>query len=148
MPLVLNGVGTITGLQAGGLPDATVLTADIADANVTAAKLSGAQSGSAPIYGCRAWVNFDGTLSGTISPRASGNVTNVTKNGTGDYTINFTTAMPDANYAVSGAGKANPGVNYSYVCTHTRNTTSVRIQTMYGHSSIVDQDDISVAIFR
>jgi len=44
---------------------------------------------SAPAYGCRAWVNFNGTLTGTITPRASGNVTSVTKNGTGDYTINL-----------------------------------------------------------
>ena len=53
---------------------------------------------SAVAYGCRAWVNFDGTNTPAI--RASGNVSSITDNGTGDYTINFTTAMPDANYAV------------------------------------------------
>jgi hypothetical protein len=59
-------------------------------------------NGSAPIYSCRAWVNFNGTTSpGTI--RASGNVSSVTRNGTGDYTVNFTTAMLDANYAPTGA---------------------------------------------
>jgi hypothetical protein len=53
--------------------------------------------GSAAVaYGCRAWVNFNGT--GTVAIRASGNVTSITDNGTGDYTVNFTTAMPDANY--------------------------------------------------
>lgn len=57
-------------------------------------------SGNAPIYACRAWVNFNGT--GTVAIRASGNVSSITDNGTGDYTINFTTAMPDANYAVTG----------------------------------------------
>jgi len=57
-------------------------------------------TGSAPIYACRAWCNFDGTTGpGTI--RGSGNVSSVTRNGTGDYTINFTTAMPDANYGVT-----------------------------------------------
>jgi hypothetical protein len=55
-------------------------------------------SGSAPMYACRAWVNFNGT--GTVAIRASGNVSSITDNGVGDYTINFTTAMPDANYAV------------------------------------------------
>lgn len=55
-------------------------------------------TGSAPSYLCRAWVNFNGT--GTVAIRASGNVTSITDNGTGDYTVNFTTAMPDANYAV------------------------------------------------
>ena len=57
-------------------------------------------NGSAPIYACRAWVNFNGT--GVIAIRASGNVSSITDNGVGDYTINFTTAMPDANYSFSG----------------------------------------------
>ena len=52
----------------------------------------------ATAYGCRAWVNFNGTS--TVAIRASGNVTSITDNGTGDYTVNFTTAMPDANYSV------------------------------------------------
>lgn len=64
---------------------------------VTADSLDGAQSGSAPIYGARAWVNFNGTS--TVAIRASGNVSSITDNGTGDYTVNFTTAMPDANYS-------------------------------------------------
>lgn len=55
-------------------------------------------SGSAPVYACRAWVNFNGT--GTLSIRDSGNVSSVTDNGTGDYTINLATAMPDTNYGV------------------------------------------------
>lgn len=57
-------------------------------------------TGTAPIYACRAWVNFNGT--GTVAIRASGNVSSITDNGTGDYTVNFTTAMPDANYCLSG----------------------------------------------
>ena len=57
----------------------------------------------------KAWVNFNGT--GTVAIRASFNVSSITDNGTGDYTINFTTAMPDANYAFS-AGTNN--FNQSY----------------------------------
>jgi hypothetical protein len=55
-------------------------------------------SGSAPSYAARAWVNFNGT---TTPPtiRASGNVSSVVRNSTGDFTVNFTTAMPDANYS-------------------------------------------------
>jgi hypothetical protein len=98
MPITISGSGTIGGISAGGLPDASIVTADIADANITAAKLNGAQSGSAPIYAARAWVNFNGT--GTVAIRASGNVSSITDNGTGDYTVNFTTAMSDANYTV------------------------------------------------
>jgi hypothetical protein len=48
-------------------------------------------------YKCRAWVNFNGT--GTVAIRASGNVTSITDNGTGNYTVNFTNAMSDANYS-------------------------------------------------
>ena len=53
-------------------------------------------------YKCRAWVNFNGTS--TVAIRASGNVSSITDNGTGDYTVNFTTAMPDANYSVCTSG--------------------------------------------
>lgn len=56
-------------------------------------------SGSAPSYSARAWVNFNG--SGVVSIRASGNVSSITDNGVGTYTINFTTAMQDANYSVT-----------------------------------------------
>ncbi len=55
-------------------------------------------SGTAPIFACRAWVNFKGT--GTVAIRASGNVSSITDNGTGNYTVNFTTAMQDANYSI------------------------------------------------
>ena len=61
-------------------------------------------------YGCRAWVNFNGT--GTVAIRGSGNVTSITDNGTGDYTVNFTSAMPDANYSISGATSRT---NYCFV---------------------------------
>jgi hypothetical protein len=55
-------------------------------------------------YVAKAWVNFDGT--GAVSIRASGNVSSITDNGTGDYTVNFTTAVADSNFAylVSGGG--------------------------------------------
>ena len=62
----------------------------------------------ATAYGCRAWVNFNGT--GTVAIRASGNVSSITDNGTGDYTVNFTTAMPDANYQINtSTGVLNTG---------------------------------------
>ena len=60
-------------------------------------------SGLAPSYSARAWVKFNGT--GTVTINASGNVSSITDNGTGDYTVNFSTAMPDANYSVSVAGQ-------------------------------------------
>ena len=57
--------------------------------------------GTAPVYAARAWVNFNGT--GTVAIRASGNVSSITDNATGDYTVNFATAMPDVNYILSGS---------------------------------------------
>ena len=143
---------TSTGLTMASLQNAAVTTTKVNDAAITAPKLSGGQTGSAPIYGCRAWVNFDGTTS-PPTIRASGNVTNVTKNATGDYTINFTTAMSDANYsAVSSVGAAS-STNATLICAKyagTSTSASFRIQSTANASSSTYYDlaDISVQFFR
>ena len=102
---------------------------------------------SAVAYGCRAWVNFDGT--GTPAIRASGNVSSITDNGTGDYTVNFTTAMPDANYAwfTSGGRTANTG-NPANLTSAAPTTSALRFNTMDGSFNPVDHDFIAVGIFR
>ena len=111
-------------------------------------------TGSAPSYSCRAWVNFNGT--GTVAIRASGNVTSITDGGVGIYTVNFTTAMPDANYATDGTCSLNETatlnniVNYS---VSSRATSSVSIICGYQSDSsnfgiISDCSLVSVAIFR
>jgi hypothetical protein len=145
MPMTFDGSGTITGLAAGGLPNSSVITADIADAAITAAKLDGAQSGSAPIYGARAWVNFNGT--GTVAIRASGNVSSITDNGTGDYTVNFTTAMPDANFSIVGfvgeAGRIFTGRGVAFT------TTTARIGSYIATSqTLEDQSVICAEVLR
>ena len=149
MALTLSGDGTIVGLAAGGLSDLSVATADIADAAITAAKMSGAQSGDAPAYVARAWVNFNGT--GTVAIRASGNVSSITDNGTGDYTVNFTTAMPDANYTTIGTG-GNATDNMIVVSQNRAadvpTTTAVRVKTMYANTTFYDVAYVGVAIFR
>lgn len=159
-------VVTNLSLGAGGLPNGSVLTADIADAAITGPKiaagavsaldLDGNQSGSAPIFGVRAWVNFDGT--GTFSPnpsttkiRASGNVSSIQDNGTGDYTINFTTAMPDTNYAVSGAvsqaGNTVRGIAFELHPTSPLSTTSCKIRAIVINTSPGPNDaDVITAI--
>lgn len=108
-------VEALTGAQATALLSAASETVsgrvEFADATEAAAGTDGtralsplrlrdalAATGSAPIYACRAWVNFNGT--GTVAIRASGNVSSITDNGVGSHTVNFTTAMPDANYSV------------------------------------------------
>jgi len=142
MTITIDGsLGTITGLAVGGLPDGVVDTDTLGAAAVTAPKTSGAQTGSAPIYGCRAWCRFNGSTVGTNAPTAGGNVSTVTRNGTGDYTINFTTAMPDANYCVTGT--SNIGVYLAIKTGTTPLTTSVTVQI--GGAS--DSTITSVAIF-
>ena len=105
---------------------------------------------SAVAYGCRAWVNFNGT--GTVAIRASGNVTSITDNGTGDYTVNFTTAMPDVNYAaVSTSGdSAASAPRVSGPTTAAAPTVSAyRLVNVLGSTSVAqDVSYVFVAFFR
>jgi hypothetical protein len=101
-----------------------------------------------PEYKCRAWVNFNGT--GTVAIRASGNVSSITDNGTGNYTVNFTTAMPDADYSTLVAASSigsNTSVD-TWANGYVFTTTSVRIEVESNSSAAVDRDHVSVAIFR
>ena len=83
----------------------------------------------ATAYGCRAWVNFNGT--GTVAIRESGNVSSITDNASGDYTVNFTTAMPDANYAAfwNGNGPTLNDYNNNFAAPYisTPTTSAIRI---------------------
>jgi hypothetical protein len=99
---------------------------------------------AATAYGCRAWVNFNGT--GTVAIRASGNVSSITDNGTGNYTVNFTTAMTDANYAVCGSAFGN--VVHSIMSPDgTPSTTAVQVITS-NTTAVGDNSVVAVAIFR
>jgi hypothetical protein len=74
---------------------------------IIAEALNGGQSGTAPIYAARAWVNFNGTTATPSTIRGSGNVSSITRNSTGYYTISLTTAMPNSNYcAVATCGQS------------------------------------------
>jgi hypothetical protein len=155
MPITINGTGSITGLTAGGLPDLSIATADIADGAITGPKLDGAQSGSAPIYGARAWVNFNGN--GTIAIRGSGNVSSITDNNVGNYTVNFTTAMADNNYVAITVLRegSDTAVERIYPATPVSYATgSVGIRCMEPTSQqntdavATDPAFVNVAIFR
>jgi hypothetical protein len=112
----------------------------------TATALSTA-SGSAPSYSARAWVNFNGT--GTVAIRASGNVTSITDNGTGDYTVNFTTAMADANYTISGVAGGTVGDSCLSINTTSAPTVNaVRVYSFASSSALVDNAQVHVQIFR
>lgn len=103
----------------------------------------------ATAYGCRAWVNFNGT--GTVAIRASGNVSSITDNAVGNYTVNFTTAMPDASYCVCGSqyGYDYPSSNLANnVAIQSLASGSFRILTTGYTNAVGDFDQIYAAVFR
>ncbi len=220
MSITINGSGTITGISAGGLPDGSITTDDLASSvyssfsakdgthttgsitsgttaltvasgtgisngdyvvgegitpgttvssgggttSITLSANANATLSSDPVafYSatklltpglvggqlCRAWVNFNGTS--TVAIRASYNVSSITDNGTGDYTVNFTTALADVNYAVVGetggtAGAASLGLADQ---TTARTTGLFRIYTFTTAGSLLDVAQVNLAIFR
>jgi hypothetical protein len=139
-----------TNLKHGGASGNNIVLNSDGTFNLGSAKFE-TPSGSAPIYSCRAWVNFNGT--GSVAIRASGNVSSITDNGTGDYTVNFTTAMPDANYAVvTGASSnsdpaAGAGFNMTTRSPSTNTTTSTRLVAGV-NNAFYDLHVCHVSIFR
>jgi uncharacterized protein (AIM24 family) len=129
--------------------------------NSTGATITGTQSvsgdlsfnsgygSSAVAYGCRAWVNFNGT--GTVAIRASGNVSSITDNGTGNYTINFTNALADANYSYSGSHSSSSAGASSFILNNVGatapTTTAARIQCAVSGAD-VDPVYVNCAFFR
>ena len=146
-----TGTGTVTLLAPSTSTNRTI---NLPDSNGTMATAESTltqfnASGSAPVYACRAWVNFNGT--GTVAIRASGNVSSITDNGTGDYTVNFTTAMSDVNYQPTfGTGDPSLGGAWDYVAgTYQIATTYIRMRS-YGApgGALADSPSTGVAIFR
>ncbi len=108
-------------------------------------KFDSGYGSAATAYGCRAWVNFNGTS--TVAIRASGNVTSITDNGTGNYAVNLTTAMPDANYACSISTEQAGGSNAKNDAA-TPNTSSAITVGTANSGTVIDRSTIQVAIFR
>ena len=109
-------------------------------------------AGTGPItmtgqYAAKAWVNFNGT--GTVAIRDGGNVSSITDNGTGNYTMNFTTAMADANYCANITYAISGGSNLQ-LRSITRGTTSEQRFFVSADASAtgVDTDENNVSIFR
>jgi hypothetical protein len=119
-----------------------ITTADIAATTLT---VNAGFGSNATAYGCRAWVNFNGT--GTVAIRESGNVSSITDNGTGKYTINFTTAMPDANYATAIGGKGIGGTFNIGTTNGTYTTAATQVSSRSG-STLYDTPFMCVAVFR
>jgi len=151
MAIAINGSSnTITGLAVGGLPDG-IVDADMLAANaVTEAKLA-----TSPQQGlAKAWVNFDSN--GTLAVTDSFNVSSVTDNGVGDYTINFTSAFANTNYCIVGACEqrntpfGSYAENFQIPVGATKTTSAARVCTNVvtpSSSAAVDEDRIYVVFF-
>ena len=133
---------------AGGMiaSGQTITSPTLTTPNIDSAQVP-TVSGTAPLYMCRAWVNFNGTS--TVAIRASGNVSSITDNGTGQYTVNFTNALADANYAVlftPGGQETTSTANFDMPRRSTTPTTTA-VQVIYSNGN---QDTLygSVAVFR
>lgn len=114
--------------------------------NVATAKVTNYQDAAGnAVTPARAWVNFNGT--GTLAVRASNNVSSVTDNGTGDYTINFTNAMPDANYAIGGGLFFTTGYGAAMV-VNSRLAGSLSLQSKDNGGNLIDAAESHISIFR
>jgi len=112
--------------------DLRIATSNTERMRITSAGLLQFNSGYGSVataYGCRAWVNFNGGLGNTAGIiNGSGNVSSITVHGTGDYSVNFTNAMPDVNYATFGGCRednAGIGETSNRVVNPRRDTTSI-----------------------
>ena len=159
----LNNTTTSTSTTQAATAAAVKAAMDAANAGVTESAISTPNNaliksalnagGNAPVYACRAWVNFNGrTYTPTI--RMSGNVSSLTYNNDGDYTVNFMTAMPDENYSLSGA-VASTRISTSFgLYTNNKShpaslmtTTACRIFTNIG-GSIADSATVTIQFIR
>jgi hypothetical protein len=128
-------------------------TGGAARLNVTDAGLLQFNSGygsAATAYGCRAWANFNGT--GTVAIRGSANVSSITDNGTGDYTVNFTTAMPDVNYSATIGTPTTAGGGALFLAALANvggwTTSRIFIRAINSNLTYWDPEIVCVAIHR
>jgi hypothetical protein len=121
-----------------------VLKNGVANTPPTIQDSSGTQIGTF----CRAWVNFNGTS--TVAIRASFNVTSITDNGTGDYTVNFTNAMPDINYSIACTigGTSSAFLVRDYSDATARTTSAFRIVCATTAGASIDPAQVNASIFR
>lgn len=97
---------------------------------------------------CRAWVNFNGVTTAAI--RASFNVSSVVRNSTGDYTVNFTNSLPDANYSVPVSAGGSSANYYAVTLDQltARTASAVRIGIYYSGTGYFDSAQVNIAVFR
>jgi hypothetical protein len=157
MSIILQGStsGSVT-LQEPAIAGTTVLDLPATSGTVITSNGSGdiqfnsGYGSVATAYGCRAWVNFNGT--GTVAIRGSGNVSSITDVSTGRYNVNFTTAMPDTNYSpvafLNGEGGTNEGSFVAAGLWGLNNLTTGSFRAEYYNGGYVDSALVFVAVFR
>ena len=118
---VTNGAGSISIANTGGAVAATQLA--------------------------KAWVNFNGTLTTPITPRANYNVSSVTKNSTGNYTLNFTSSLSDANYSAVISTSSITAGRANTIQLVTLSTSTLNFTTSFGDSAVGDASTICAVIF-
>ena len=153
---ITGATGTASGAPITLSGDTATLGSGVTmAANHSGVKTALNASGDAPIYACRAWVNFDGdsgsgTGSSDITIRGSGNVSSITDNGTGRFTVNFTTAMPDTDYVMAGSagndGTTTNGRSINRDGSWT--TTAMQIRSLGDSSTVYDDYYHGIAVFR
>jgi hypothetical protein len=157
MPTTIDSAGITfndaTSLTSAVLAANSVGATQITNGSVTAAKLGTTEQKQI----CKAWVNFDGTNAFSPNPsttaiRSSYNVSSVTKNATGDYTVNLTTPMSDANYSICGSTGASSGDTalgsiYLYDNGTARTTSLFRIATRISPVTNSNIPQINIQVF-
>jgi len=148
-----SGTVTLTNAGVTSVTAGTGISVSAGTGGVTITNTSTNQltttTGSPAYYGARAWVNFNGT--GTVAIRASVNVSSITDNGTGLYTINFTTAMPDANYNFTSGSIGDNGNAYiaGWDPTGSYTTSALKLAvSRAGLGGYTDASVVNIAIFR
>jgi hypothetical protein len=142
--------GPLTGNVTGNVTGNASSASTVSNSAITAAKLDGNQSGSAPIFGVRAWANINGTV-GSVSVRQGGNVSGVVRNQLGRYTITFSTPMQDTNYAIiAWARDANDTDNNYFVsaASNATKTTGSFLIEVNSPGGTVDSPEIGIMVIR
>lgn len=166
MTVTINGTTGIDKVQDGVVTSDSIANGAVTPTDLSTGKPSWDSSGNllfnsgygsvATAYGCRAWVNFDGTSASIGAGRASGNVSSITDNGVGRYAVNFATNLVDANYAVNitmssdgtNAITPAPGLFMSNYAVSNALTAPTVSTFVFSYSVARDSTYTCVSVFR